>query len=292
MPLWFVSLVFFCIYTNLGESASSPQISVNAQKVLDLVEWIEIPAGEFLMGSSSEEIAALDSEANFRGAMVDRHTFEAEIPSHKVFLKAYSISRHEITNAQYKLFIENTRRPKPRGNQGEDIWQEEKFANSELPVVGVTWFDAQAFAEWIGSSLPTEAQWERAARGKHRTDYPWGDALPRARQHANFARRYDCPTPVGQFPTGSTVEGVEDMAGNVWEWCLDEYDATFYHKSPVHDPINLRYRDVLHPRVIRGGAWDSGRIFLRSALRFKFFPLDSSHSIGFRVVRPAARIPN
>ena len=292
MPLWFVSLVFFGIYTNLGESASSPQISVNAQKVLDLVEWIEIPAGEFLMGSSSEEIAALDSEANFRGAMVDRHTFEAEIPSHKVFLKAYSISRHEITNAEYKLFIENTRRPEPRGNRGEDIWQKEKFANLDLPVVGVTWFDAQAFAEWIGSSLPTEAQWERAARGKHRTDYPWGDALPRARQHANFARRYDCPTPVGQFPTGSTVEGVEDMAGNVWEWCLDEYDATFYHKSPVHDPINLWYRDVLHPRVIRGGAWDSGRIFLRSALRFKFFPLDSSHSIGFRVVRPAARIPN
>ena len=157
MPLWLASLVFLWCYASLGV-AESPPISIAAQRVLDLIEWIEIPAGEFLMGSSPEEIASLASEANFRGAMVDRHTFEAEITSHNVVLQAYGISRHEITNAQYKLFIENTRRPKPRSNQGEDIWQEEKFANPELSIVGVTWFDAQAFAEWIGCSLPSEAQ--------------------------------------------------------------------------------------------------------------------------------------
>ena len=282
VPFW------FCV--NLG-ATDSTQINTTIHEVLNSIEWIEVPAGNFLMGSETEEVSALDLEASFRGAMVDlQHTFDSEKPLHRVYLSTYYISKHEITNAQYKLFVEENRRPKPRGNQGQDIWQEEKFAGSQLPVVGVTWFDAQAFAEWIGGSLPTEAQWERAARGKRRNTYPWGNGSPRSRQHANFARRYDGPMPVGQFPKGSTAEGLEDMAGNVWEWCMDEYDADCYHNGPIHNPINLRHRDILYPRVIRGGAWDSGRIFLRSALRFKFFPLDSSHSIGFRVVRPSSKI--
>ena len=292
MPSWLVGLVSFWCCINLGATTLT-QINIAAQEILDSIEWVEIPAGNFLMGSDAEEVSALALEANFRGAMVDlQHTFDSEKPLHQVSLPTYSISRYEITNAQYKLFIEENGRPKPRGNQGQNIWQEEKFASPHLPVVGVTWFDAQAFAEWIGGSLPTEAQWERAARGKRRNTYPWGDTSPRARKHANFARRYDCPTPVGQFPEGSTSEGLADMAGNVWEWCLDEYDTTFYQNSPSQNPLNLRHRDVLRPRIIRGGAWDSGRTFLRSALRFKFFPLDSSHSIGFRIVRPSSNITN
>ena len=207
VPFW------FCV--NLG-ATDSTQINTTIHEVLNSIEWIEVPAGNFLMGSETEEVSALDLEASFRGAMVDlQHTFDSEKPLHRVYLPTYYISKHEITNAQYKLFVEENRRPKPRGNQGQDIWQEEKFAGSQLPVVGVTWFDAQAFAEWIGGSLPTEAQWERAARGKRRNTYPWGNGSPRSRQHANFARRYDGPMPVGQFPKGSTTEGLEDMAGNV-----------------------------------------------------------------------------
>ena len=179
-------------------------------------------------------------------------------------------------------FIEATNRPTPRGHNGEETWLDETLNGDTQPVVGVTWFDAQAFAEWIGGSLPTEAQWERAARGTSARTYPWGDTPPKARQHANFARRYNRPVSVGQFLKGESPDGIADLAGNVWEWCLDEYSPTAYQRGSSdvsRNPLNLRFRDVLRARVIRGGAWDVGRAFLRSGLRFKFYPLDSTHTI-------------
>ena len=245
------------------------------------------------MGSTPEEVKAAYEDAKLRSSMLERHTFNAELPRHQVYLSTYEISRYEITNAQYRAFIEATNRPTPRGHDGEETWTDETLSGDTQPVVGVTWFDAQAFAEWVGGSLPTEAQWERAARGAEGRIYPWGNVPPKARQHANFARRYNRPIPVGQFPKGESPNGIADLAGNVWEWCLDEYSPTFYqqHKDAVsQNPLNLRFRDVLRARVIRGGAWDVGRAFLRSSLRFKFYPLDSTHTIGFRVVRPRPEI--
>lgn len=266
-----------------------------AQQILATIEWISIPEGTFLMGSTAEEANAAYEDAKLRSSMLEQHTFNAELPQHQVYLSAYEISRYEITNAQYRAFIEATHRPTPRGHNGEETWTDETFNEDTQPVVGVTWFDAQAFAEWIGGSLPTEAQWERAARGTEARIYPWGNTPPKARQHANFARRYNRPIPVGQFPKGESPDGIADLAGNVWEWCLDEYSPTAYQrngKSVSENPLNLRFRDVLRSRVIRGGAWDVGRAFLRSSLRFKFYPLDSTHTIGFRVVRPRPEIKN
>ena len=265
------------------------EVSKVAQQVLATIEWISIPEGAFLMGSTPEEAKAAYEDAKLRSSMLEQHTFDAELPQHQVYLSAYEISRYEITNAQYRAFIEATQRPTPRGHDGEETWADETLNDDTQPVVGVTWFDAQAFAEWIGGSLPTEAQWERAARGTKARVYPWGDTPPKARQHANFARRYNRPMPVGQFPKGESPNGIADLAGNVWEWCLDEYSPTTYQensKGVSENPLNLRFRDVLRARVIRGGAWDVGRAFLRSSLRFKFYPLDSTHTIGFRVVRP------
>ena len=269
------------------------EVSPAAQPVLSTIEWVSIPEGAFLMGSTPEEAAAAYEDAKLRSSMLEQHTFDAELPQHQVYLDGYEISRYEITNAQYRAFIEATDRPAPRGHNGEDTWADETFNADAQPVVGVTWFDAQAFAEWIGGSLPTEAQWERAARGTEARRYPWGDTPPKARQHANFARRYNRPVPVGQFPKGKSPNGIADLAGNVWEWCLDEYSLTTYRRSSggvAQNPIHLRFRDVLQARVIRGGAWDVGRAFLRSSLRFKFYPLDSTHTIGFRVVRPRPEI--
>ena len=269
------------------------EISKAAQEILATIEWVSIPEGEFLMGSTPEEANAAYEDAKLRSSMLEQHTFDAELPQHKVYLSAYEISRYEITNAQYRAFIEATNRPTPRGHNGEKTWEDETLNGDTQPVVGVTWFDAQAFAEWIGGSLPTEAQWERAARGTGARIYPWGDTPPKARQHANFARRYNRPIPVGQFPKGESPDGIADLAGNVWEWCLDEYSPTAYQRSGKdvpRNPINLRFRDVLRSRVIRGGAWDVGSAFLRSSLRFKFYPLDSTHTIGFRVVRPRPEI--
>ena len=272
---------------------STAEFSPAAQRVLATVGWISIPAGTFLMGSTPETAKAAYEDAKLRSSMLERHTFDAESPQHRVYLDAYEISRYEITNAQYRVFVEATDRPTPRGHNGEETWADETLNGDTQPVVGVTWFDAQAFAEWIGGSLPTEAQWERAARGAEARIYPWGDTPPKARQHANFARRYNRPMPVGQFPKGESPDGIADLAGNVWEWCLDEYGPTAYQRSSgdvPQNPMNLRFRDVLRSRVIRGGAWDVGSVFLRSSLRFKFYPLDSTHTIGFRVVRPCPAI--
>ena len=269
------------------------EISKAARQVLATIEWVAIPEGEFLMGSTSEEAKAAYQDAKLRSSMLEQHTFDAELPQHQVYLSAYEISRYEITNAQYRAFVAAMNRPTPRGHNGEKTWEDETLNGDTQPVVGVTWFDAQAFAEWIGGSLPTEAQWERAARGTEARTYPWGDTPPKARQHANFARRYNRPIPVGQFPKGESPDGIADLAGNVWEWCLDEYSPTAYQrngKDVPRNPLNLRFRDVLRSRVIRGGAWDVGRAFLRSSLRFKFYSLDSTHTIGFRVIRPRPEI--
>ena len=269
------------------------EVNEAAQQVLATIEWVAIPEGEFPMGSTPAAAKAAYEDAKLRSSMLEEHTFDAELPQHQVYLGAYEISRFEITNAQYRVFVEAMNRPTPRGHNGEETWADGTLNGDTQPVVGVTWFDAQAFAEWIGGSLPTEAQWERAARGTEARLYPWGDVPPKARQHANFARRYNRPMPVGQFPKGESPDGIADLAGNVWEWCLDEYNPTAYRrneKGVPRNPLNLRFRDVLRARVIRGGAWDVGSAFLRSSLRFKFYPLDSTHTIGFRVVRPSPDI--
>jgi formylglycine-generating enzyme required for sulfatase activity len=270
----------------LAGSLPAADVSRAAQAALASMEWVLIPAGSFVMGSTPEEAAAAYSEARLRSSMLERATFDAELPRHTVILDAFQISRYEITNGQYRAFIEDTGRPRPRGYEGEDTWADATLNGDDQPVVGVTWFDAQAFAEWLSGSLPTEAQWERAARGTSGRKYPWGDAAPTV-EHANFARRQDRATPGGRFPKGATPEGVQDLAGNVWEWCLDEYDETFYARSPARNPVNLLHRDVLRDRVLRGGSWDYGVAFLRSALRLRFYPLNSTHNVGFRVVRPA-----
>ena len=277
----------------IHSNSTVSEVSGAAKEVLATIEWVAIPEGTFLMGSTPEVAKAAYEDAKLRSSMLEQHTFDAELPQHQVHLSTYEISRYEITNAQYRAFTAATDRPTPRGHNGEDTWADETFNADTQPVVGVTWFDAQAFAEWIGGSLPTEAQWERAARGTEGRIYPWGDTPPKARQHANFARRYNRPVPVGRFPKGESPNGIADLAGNVWEWCLDEYSPTFYkqHKNGTpQNPLNLRFRDVLRARVIRGGAWDVGSAFLRSSLRFKFYPLDSTHTIGFRVIRPRPEI--
>lgn len=288
------SVCFTIFVLILGVCGSlTAEVSPDAQQVLATVEWVSIPAGTFLMGSTPEAAEAAYQDARLRSSMLEQHTFDAELPQHEVYLNTYEITRYEITNAQYRTFIEATDRPAPRGHNGEETWADETLNGDTQPVIGVTWFDAQAFAEWIGGSLPTEAQWERAARGTEARIYPWGDTPPKARQHANFARRYNRPMPIGQFPKGESPEGIADLAGNVWEWCLDEYSPTAYQRDKGNvsrNPINLQFRDVLRARVIRGGAWDVGRAFLRSSLRFKFYPLDSTHTIGFRVVRPRPKI--
>ena len=159
------------------------------------------------------------------------------------------------------------------------------------PVVYVSWYAAMAYAEWRGKRLPTEAEWERAARGgRFGRKYTWGRSLDSNK--ANYGGEISDTTPVGSYDANEY--GLYDMAGNVWEWCLDEYDADFYAISPSRNPlaggtvngILSNWVDVSSVRVLRGGSWVSNAKFVRVSDRTRFTPQITNNARGFRCVRP------
>jgi formylglycine-generating enzyme required for sulfatase activity len=209
-----------------------------------------IHGGKFLMGSTDGDFD--------------------EKPAHEVAVKSFYMDVHEVTNAQYKVFAEATSRPLPL------FWQPQ-IDKPDEPVVGVTWHDAQAYAAWAGKRLPTEAEWEYAARGgKRGGNYPWGDCLDNGL--ANF-KSFGI-LPVKSFPANGY--GLYDMTGNVWEWCSDWYGADFYAVSPAANPAGT-VDGVL--KVLRGGAWYCGPDEVRVSNRFYAMPDAKSFNIGFRCVK-------
>jgi len=221
-----------------------------------------IPAGEFLMGSPENIISS-------------------ELPQHVVFLEAFYIDKYEITNAQYKQFMDAT------GHKAPSYWDDPKYNAPTQPVVGVSWDDARAYAEWAGAGLPTEAEWEKAARGGLvEKKYPWGDSI--SHDDANYSGtggkdKWEYTSPVGSFdPNGY---GLYDMAGNVWEWCADWYDSNYYVNSPKSNP---KGPDSGSDKVLRGGSWYDGDdgLSLRVAYRFSsgtaYFGTSYDNFVGFR----------
>ena len=163
--------------------------------------------------------------------------------------------------------------------------------NGKHPVVYVSWYAAMAYAEWCGKRLPTEAEWEKAARGdRYGRDYAWGDSLDPSK--ANYGEEIGDTTPVGNYDMNGY--DLYDMTGNVWEWCLDEYDADFYAISPSRNPlaggtvsgILANWRDVRSVRVLRGGSWASSAKFVRVSDRTRFTPRITNNARGFRCVKP------
>jgi len=231
-------------------------------------DMVLIPAGPFSMGSSSEGAEASPDEK----------------PVHTVFLDAYYIDKYEVTNAHYQRFVLETGHPVPFVDKpwAEAYnWKGTAYPSGtgNYPVVLVTWEDAQAYAAWIKKRLPTEAEWEKAARahlvGKQ---YPYGDTLEM--NCANFDKgffRKNALNPVGSFEPNAI--GLYDMAGNVWEWCQDWYDADYYKKSPAQNP---RGPAAGLYRVDRGGAWVNDTNYLRCSQRGKNSPDSKSHITGFR----------
>ena len=147
-------------------------------------------------------------------------------------------------------------------------------------MTGVSWHEAAAYAAWAGSRLPTEAEWERAARGPDARHYPWGDEEANPLR-LNYDGNIGCPTPVGIYARGATPDGILDMAGNVWEWCSDWFGEGYYAKSPAEAPQGPGSGSV---RVLRGGSWLYGPGFCRSSYRFRRVPLARYAYFGFRVV--------
>jgi len=233
--------------------------------------WIKIHAGEFLMGAQKEN----PEEPNY-----DPEAHGDESPVHPVNLSAFRIGRYPVTVGEYRRFVED------RGYEKKSYWKEggfgqwkepgswqEQVEHLTWPVTEVSWYEAMAYAAWAGCRLPTEAEWERAARGLTGRKYPWGDEHPNARL-ANFAPNWQPnvghPTPVGAYPLGETPEGVSDLAGNVWEWCGDVLGPARNAEGVV--------------RVLRGGSWFYPSEALRSAFRLDRRPANRNVVIGFRVV--------
>jgi formylglycine-generating enzyme required for sulfatase activity/tRNA A-37 threonylcarbamoyl transferase component Bud32 len=196
-----------------------------------------------------------------------------EAPQFEAEVAPFYIDAHPVTNAQYAHFVEETGHEKPV------TWEEPDFSGSQQPVTGVTWEDANAYAAWAGKQLPSEAQWEFAARGKANRRYPWGIAEPDSTR-ANFGDDLNMPSRVGLYDEGASPDGVHDLAGNVAEWTLDcfmPYDTE--HRGDV----------VLHGaprRVIRGGSWNAPATELRSSFRRGLFPQSRENTVGFRCVLP------
>lgn len=226
------------------------------------IEMVGIPAGEFLMGSN---------------------LMDDEKPIHKVYLNKFFISSTEVTMAQYKKFIDETNYKKPLFIDKEDV--------KDYPVIYVTYDDATAFCDWLSKKtgkkyrLPTEAEWEKSARGGLEDKlYPWGDEKPDT-SRLNFNRDWDgikSLTPVKSYPANGY--GLYDVAGNVWEWCLDYYDKDYYKESLNKNP-NCQKINKGNLRVLRGGGWGPYPEDVRCSKRNYYAQNQSNGSIGFRIVR-------
>jgi len=223
-----------------------------------------VPSGAFTMGGGQEG------------------DFD-EQPQRVIYLDAYYIDQHEVRNADYLRFAKMLRRPLPEIPVFEDDIQ--LLLGAEQPVVGVTWMDAVAYCKWAGGRLPTEAEWEKAARGETEHTWPWGDLfdprLANGRSDEEDGYRYSAP--VGKFEQGRSPYGLYDMAGNVSEWVSDWYDQFYYKRAPFKNPKGPDAPDMNKVVVYRGGSYHSTAHDLRVSKRFGgAHPERGENTVGFR----------
>ncbi|MBC8229713.1 SUMF1/EgtB/PvdO family nonheme iron enzyme [bacterium] len=269
--------------SNRKEVVVQPEQSQDAiaKNPKDGAEMVYIPVGEFIMGTSDAQIDALLQ----RFPYWERSWFDDEKPQRRVYLDGYWIYKYEVTVAQYRKFCNEKKRQMPYAPSWG--WQDNH------PIVNVSWKDAVAYCNWAGVQLPTEAQWEKAARGTDGRIWPWGNEASNAggRYRANYYQSnaedgYEYTAPVGSFPLNTSPYGLMDMAGNVWEWCADWYDENYYQSGPTRNPQGPSSGTR---RVVRGGSWSDYPNVLRAANRGWSYPDDRVNFWGFRSV--ALRFP-
>lgn len=249
----------------------NPKQSDEWTRPKDGMVLVYVPAGTFTMGSETG-----DSD---------------EQPEHQVMLDGFWIDKTEVTEAQFTAFLND------EGNQTEEgvTWYDNDDFNARIdlsgenwvvqsgfvdhPAIEMSWYGAQAYCEWVGGQLPSEAQWEYAARGSESFTYPWGIGQP-SRFSANYNNNVRGTVPVGSYQSRSWV-GAFDMAGNVWEWVNDWYDGNYYANSPSENPMGPESGTS---RVLRGGSWFFGETFLRSANRAFSPPSTADELYGFRCI--------
>jgi formylglycine-generating enzyme required for sulfatase activity len=237
-------------------------------------EMMLIPAGEFVMGSP-ENVGNDD-----------------EHPQHTVYLDDFFIGKYEVTNEQYVEFLNAI------GKNDDDAGH--TFVNMDIarvryknqiykmvkgwedhPVAGISWYGAKAYAEWDGGRLPTEAEWEKAARGSDGREWPWGNSWVAENCNTWEAGPHNT-TPVGNYPIGVSPYGVHDLTGNLYEWVADWYQADYYKFSPSRNP---KGPDSGAFRVLRGGSWAELENLSRPSVRFGQPPDSGDSDFGFRVAK-------
>ena len=245
---------------------------------------VHVPAGEFLMGSADADTTAAPDEK----------------PAHTVFLDAFWIDRTEVTNSQVARFLNavGAHRSACKGSdcletQVEDadshiLLQDGHYAVergfADHPVAEVTWYGAQAYCAWAGARLPTEAEWEKAARGADGRPYPWGSEVPDC-SRAQYAGCRGMTVAVGSRPAGASPCGALDMAGNVWEWVADWYDPDYYASSLAQNPQGA---DTSRRKAFRGGSWGYLPKFIRTTDRARNSPTYAGFNVGFRCAMTAS----
>jgi formylglycine-generating enzyme required for sulfatase activity len=251
-------------------------------------DMILIEAGEFEMGGEADLglSTCLERYQSYGDLECKLSDYEDEEPVHTVYLDGYYIDKYEVTNAAYQVCVEEGVCDPPK--QAISRTRQKYFGNpdyDDFPVIYVSWFDAQTFCEWRDARLPTEAEWEKAARGTDGRVYPWGDGYDG--EAGNFCNRddgyhdgYEDTAPVGSYQKGASPYGVMDMAGNVSEWVADIYAEDYFITSPAENPLGPSEGCC---RVLKGGTWKcEGTYCVRTADRVWWFPDYKYDFIGFR----------
>jgi len=298
-----------------------PQSTTDGEMLVEPITgmaFVFVPAGEFVMGSTEEQVDTALEWCNKSYGNCNQAGFEREIPQRAVYVDDYWIGQTEVTNAQFQYFVD------AGGYTTERYWSDEgwqaRVANNwtgprcldddnfnapDQPVVCVSWYEADAYTRWMSETtretyrLPTEAEWEKAARGTDGRTLPWGDNFDGALlnfcdvkcqygwKDSDYDDGYEYAAPVGSYPAGASPYGALDMAGNVWEWVNDWYQDDYYSISPGSNPQGPATGDY---RVLRGGSWDLSGYFVRSAFRYVVRPDLGGNNVGFRCVRSAKSV--
>ena len=254
---FFLAVFITAAFVGIARGAGLPKQITGT----DGAPLVLVPAGEFVMGSTPGGYIFGDNET----------------PRRRIYLKAFYIDKYEMTNRRFRKFFAPVER------------YAGSFEEPEQPVVGVTWFQARDYCARVGRRLPTEAQWEKAARGADGRTYPWGDERATCARAVMGGEIPSCSKgfttwSVGGRPLGASPFGAMNMAGNAMEWVADWYRGNFYAQMPGKNPKGPGAGSL---KVLRGGAWFNSRFLMRSAFRTGYAPYESNHGVGFRCARPA-----
>ena len=260
----------------------------------DYSDMAKIPEGRFKMGLTNRQVTQLLKMCTQVDKNCTRWWFNDEFPGYHPYLNKYWIDIYEVTNEKYLEFVKATgHRPAlddtcetPACHEG-NLWKGKSFPKEirNQPVTQVNWFDAEAYCKWRGKRLPTEAEWEKAARGLAGNLYPWGNNPPPGK--ATYRRKWrgvNTMTDVGSYPGGASVYGVHDLAGNVWEWVDGWYERKYYQKKIKDNPKGPETGKF---RVVRGGSWVNFEDSLHSAFRRWSRPEVQFNDTGFRCAKDA-----